>query len=342
MEVHVLDNYYLAITFLITVGYQLFFFAIAFSLKFDKLTDFAGGTNFMVLAVITLAFSGHHNARQIVASLFIMVWGLRLSAFLLFRILKTGKDDRFDDKRDKFFPFLGFWVFQMLWVWTVSLPVTVLNSPNVTQYPQPAFGTGRDIGGVILFGIGFIMESVSDIQKYLFRSHNADKSKICDKGFFSWSRHPNYFGEIIIQFGIYMICVSPAANGYVRGQAYKALYATILGPFFLTILLMFVSGLTLQERPGAKKRYEKNNRWEEYSRYLNRTSILIPFPPQLYVHMPTILKRTIFLEFPIYVFDPAKHSDVTKGQQAAEDGAHEQSTTKPSTDNRQSGDNLVH
>lgn len=135
-----------------------------------------------------------------------------------------------------------------------------------------------------------------------------------------------------------MIAVSPAANGYVRGQAYKALYATILGAFFLTILLMFVSGLTLQERPGAKKRYEKNNHWEEYSRYLNRTSILIPFPPQLYEKMPTILKRTIFLEFPIYVFDPAKHSDVSKGQAGAEHGdAH-----KPSTDNRQSGDRLVH
>lgn len=130
-----------------------------------------------------------------------MVWGLRLSGFLLFRILKTGKDDRFDDKRDKFFPFLGFWVFQMLWVWTVSLPVTILNSPNVTQYQQPAFGTGRDIAGVILFGIGFIMESVSDIQKYLFKSNTSDKSAICDKGFFAWTRHPNYFGEIIIQFG---------------------------------------------------------------------------------------------------------------------------------------------
>merc|ERR1712225_180839 len=91
------------------------------------------------------------------------------SGFLLFRIIKTGKDDRFDDKRDKFFPFLGFWVFQMLWVWTVSLPVTVLNSPNVTQYPQPDFGTGRDIAGVVLWSIGIIMESVSDVQNICSR-----------------------------------------------------------------------------------------------------------------------------------------------------------------------------
>lgn len=109
-----------------------------------------------------------------------------------------------------------------------------------------------------------------------------------------------------------MIAVSPAAYGYVTGQPHNALYATILGAFFLTLLLMFVSGLTLQERPGAKKRYESGNHWESFKTYTERTSILIPFPPQLYVRMPTILKRTIFLEFPIYVFDPAKHADQSK------------------------------
>ncbi len=118
-----------------------------------------------------------------------------------------------------------------------------------------------------------------------------------------------------------MIAVSSAADGYVQGPAYNALYATIVGPFFLTILLMFVSGLTLSERPGAKKRYENGNNWEAYQRYLNRTSILIPFPPQIYEHLPTFIKRTIFLEFPFYVFDPAKHSSAAQqSQQAAKPG----------------------
>lgn len=145
--------------------------------------------------------SGHTHARQIVVSLFMMVWGARLSGFLLFRILKTGKDDRFDDKRDKFFPFLGFWVFQMFWVWTVSLPVTVLNSPAVTRYPQHSFGTARDIVGVIFFAVGFIMESVSDVQKFRFRQAHPEREAICDKGFFYFTRHPNYFGEILLHFG---------------------------------------------------------------------------------------------------------------------------------------------
>lgn len=129
-----------------------------------------------------------------------MLWGARLSGFLLFRILKTGKDDRFDEYRDKFFSFLIFWIFQMIWVWAVSLPVTVLNSPNITRFNQPEWGTGSDIAGVILFAVGFIMESVSDVQKYLFRSDPANKGKVCDVGFFTWTRHPNYFGEILIQF----------------------------------------------------------------------------------------------------------------------------------------------
>ncbi|RKF54652.1 putative 3-oxo-5-alpha-steroid 4-dehydrogenase protein [Golovinomyces cichoracearum] len=307
--VYVFDDYYLAITLLMTVCYQLFFFSIAFSLKFDKLTDFAGGTNFALLAILTLLFGGKHHARQIVVSIFMILWALRLSMFLLFRIIKTGKDDRFDDKRDKFFPFLGFWIFQMLWVWIVSLPVTVLNSPGISQFPQPTFGTGRDIAGLILFIVGFSLESISDTLKYRFRSKRSDRSAFLKTGIFSWSRHPNYFGEILLQFSIFMIAISPAASHHLKGQAFSVLYATVLGPIFLTILLMFVSGLTLAERPAARRRYEEDQNWEEYAHYLNRTSILIPLPPSLYAKLPVLLKRTLFLEFPIYVFDPEKHSN---------------------------------
>ncbi|GAB7341503.1 hypothetical protein MBLNU457_7726t1 [Dothideomycetes sp. NU457] len=306
MAVHVLDNYYLAITLLITIGYQLFFFSIAFTFKFDKLTDFAGGTNF------ALSFSGTHEARNIVTSLFLIIWALRLSGFLLFRILKTGSDTRFDGKRDHFFKFLGFWVAQMLWVWTVSLPVTILNSPNVLRYRQPSFGSGSDIAGVVFWTIGFFMEAISDVQKYRFKMFHKEPTAVCDKGFFGWSRHPNYMGEILVQFSIYMLAVTPATFAYFPGSTRAALYASVVGPVFLTTLLMFVSGLTLQERPAAKKKYEKGEGWPEYRDYLHKTSMLIPFPPQIYRRLPVFLKRTVFLEFPIYVFDPAKHADQDK------------------------------
>lgn len=120
-----------------------------------------------------------------------------------------------------------------------------------------------------------------------------------------------------------MIAVSSAADGFVRGQAYKALYATILGPFFLTLLLLFVSGISLAERPKAKARYENDNNWQGYKRWLDRTSVLIPFPPQLYEKMPTILKRTVFLEFPMYVFDPKKHSSAPQPERTANEGGGE-------------------
>lgn len=86
---------------------------------------------------------------------------------------------------------------------------------------------------------------------------------------------------------------------------------------------MFVSGLPLQERPGAKKRYEKGQGWTEYATYLNRTSILVPFPPQLYAPLPVWVKRTLFLEFPMYVFDPKKHAD----QKAVSDREAEEGDT---------------
>ncbi|KAK5172152.1 uncharacterized protein LTR77_003790 [Saxophila tyrrhenica] len=338
--VHVLDDYYLAITLLVTVAYQLIGFSIAFTFKFDKLTDFMGGTNFVWLAIFTLAMSGTTNARQIVASIFIMLWGARLSGFLLFRILKTGKDDRFDDKRDKFFPFLGFWVFQMLWVWIVSLPVTLLNSPNVLQFPQPAFGKANDIIGVIIFALAFVLESVSDIQKYRFKQSEAGKQPgaVCNVGFFKYSRHPNYFAEIMTQISIFIIAITPASYHSVPSGsgAYAALYSSMLGWIFLTVLLMFLSGLPLQERPGAKKRYEKGTGWHEYEKYLHDTSILIPMPPAVWRNLPVFVKRTIGCEFPMYVFDPNKHVEADKMQDRQAEEGRQQSNGE----NRQSSEPL--
>jgi steroid 5-alpha reductase family enzyme len=147
----------------------------------------------------------------------------------------------------------------MIWAWIVSLPITVINSLNITKYPQPVCGTGCEIAGVILWTTGFLIGSVADAQKYRFRSNPANNGKVCDAGLFSWTRHPNYFGEIVMQFSIFMVVLSPSAYGYIPSGsgAYAAQYSAILGPIFLTVLFMFVSGLTLQERPGAKKRYEE-------------------------------------------------------------------------------------
>jgi Protein of unknown function (DUF1295) len=97
---------------------------------------------------------------------------------------------------------------------------------------------------------------------------------------------------------------------------HPAQYSAILGPVFLTVLFMFVSGLVPEERSEAKKRYERGHGWEQYKRWTERTSILVPFLPQLYAPLPTFLKHTLFLDFPIYVCDPARHADQRKGVRA--------------------------
>ena len=125
---------------------------------------------------------------------------------------------------------------------------------------------------------------------------------------------------------IFIIAITPASYGNVTigSGAYAALYSSMLGWIFLTVLLMFVSGLPLQERPGAKKRYEKGTGWHAYEKYLHDTSILIPMPPQIWSRLPVLVKRTVGLEFPIYVFDPAKHADMDQVRQTlAEEGRNQ-------------------
>ncbi|KAH8144765.1 uncharacterized protein LAJ45_11266 [Morchella importuna] len=306
VTLYAIDDYYLTATLLITITYQLFFFTIAFALRFDKLTDFAGGTNFVLLALVTLCFSGVTDVRNIVASVFMIVWGARLSGFLLFRILKTGKDDRFNGMRDKFLPFLSFWLLQMLWVWTVSLPLTILNSPSTTFHtPQPPFTTPLDILGSILFLAGLATETLADTQKYLFRSSAPPKALFINSGLWRYSRHPNYFGEITLHLGIWLVAIAPAAEGAVTGRAAAALYASVVGPLALAGLLLFVSGVALQERPAARRRWESGEGWVEYEAYLRRTSVLVPMPTGVWERLPAVVKRTVGLEFPMFVFDPA-------------------------------------
>ncbi|CAN0194124.1 unnamed protein product, partial [Discosporangium mesarthrocarpum] len=183
------DDHLLLITLAVTVVMQLSFFSIAATFKFDKVTDFAGGTNFVVLAILTLILGGYYHWRQVVATIAVVLWGARLSGYLLYRIIKIGKDDRFDETRDNFLKFLGFWIFQMLWVWTVSLPVTFLNSTEV----DPGL-SAADVAGLVMFVVGLVCETVADQQKFAFK--NANRNAFCDVGLWQVSRHPNYFGEL--------------------------------------------------------------------------------------------------------------------------------------------------
>ncbi|RPA96137.1 DUF1295-domain-containing protein [Choiromyces venosus 120613-1] len=290
-KTNVLDDYYLSITLLITIIYQPSFF-IAFALKFDRLTlDFAGGTNF-VLAITTVALSGN-----ILSSLF-MIQCSHLSGFLLFLLSILGLLD---------FP--------------NGLGLDSLAPHHVSQLPQnpfippTPFVTVTDIISTILFGSGLLVESIADAQKYSFRSGpgGLDKSLFMRTRCCKYSRHPNYFGEIILHFGIWLITISLCVDGSVKDRPAAAQYAAVVGPIFLMVLLLFLSGLPSNEKSVAKRRFDNGNNWEEYNEYLRCTSILIPMPRRVWAALPTVVKRTIGFEFPIHVFDPNEGSTAGDG-----------------------------
>ncbi|OZJ03894.1 hypothetical protein BZG36_03950 [Bifiguratus adelaidae] len=311
MTAYVLDQYYLGVTALVTVAIQLLFFVFAVIFKTDKVTDFAGGTNFFVLALVTLLMCGTYHVRQIVSSVLVMVWSIRLGGFRLFRILKSGKDDRFDEIRNNIAKFAAFWVGQMVWVWTVSLPNTLGNSPRVNDPAQGGrdvpFGNGTDIVGIIFWALGFLLEATADQQKYTFRQKRSTPIEINRFGIWRYSRHPNYMGEILLWWGIFLLNLQPSLGVGATWINSRVLWAGIASPLFTSVLLMFASGIPQSEKPSAKKQFNGNN-WPAYQEYLAETSILLPFPPALYRPLPVWLKRSLGMDLPMYQFDPASQS----------------------------------
>lgn len=291
------------ITALITVCYQMSFFFIAYFNKFDKVTDLAGGSNFAINAIVALTVAGVYSSKQVVAAVCVVVWAVRLSTFLFIRVLKAGEDNRFDEMRENFFSFLGFWIFQILWVYICGFPVVFLCS---TQRPQE-FSTATDIAGLVLFVIGFLSEAVSDQQKFYYRFNTLPQFKrenpgkavpVFRDGLWHYSRQPNYFGEILLWWGIFLMSLDHNAN-----SGFSVSYVGLISPIFITLLLLFLSGIPLSEK-GSQKRYLGANASQEskdmYLEYRKTTSVLIPLPNSLYGALPLWFKRIFLFELPIY------------------------------------------
>ncbi|XP_039029048.1 uncharacterized protein LOC120163107 isoform X1 [Hibiscus syriacus] len=278
----VIDSHFLALTAIVTVGYQLFFFVVTALLKFDKVTDFAGSTNFVIIAVLTLVIKGSWHFRQVILTFLVVIWGLRLGLFLLMRILQWGEDRRFDEMRSNLGKLAIFWIFQAVWVWTVSLPVTVANASDRDPSVQ-----AEDIIGWIMWSVGLSIEATADQQKLFFKNSPENRGKWCNIGLWKYSRHPNYFGEIFLWWGIFIASV-PILEG--------AEWLVILGPIFLTLLLLFVSGLPMLEESADKK----FGNAPAYRSYKKTTSPLIPLPQIVYGNLPIWFKATFLFEFPFY------------------------------------------
>ena len=186
------------------------FFAIAAARKTDVVTDLSYSLSFAVLAIV-LPFAGARETVQLTASLLLLVWAVRLGSYLFRRILRTRVDHRFDEMRDKPLRFARFWLLQAITVAVVMLPVSYLLGRDDAPEAGP-----WTIAGVALRSTGLLIEAVADAQKSSFKARDENRGRFITSGLWRYSRHPNYFGEMLVWWGLFVLAVPFLDGGGVR------------------------------------------------------------------------------------------------------------------------------
>jgi steroid 5-alpha reductase family enzyme len=224
----------------------------------EKFFDLTGSLTYTSVITLALLFSQGVDARAILLWALVVIWAARLGSFLFRRIRREGKDDRFDELKPNFLRFLNVWTIQGLWVtFTMAAALVVITSTRRVEFDLFA------ILGLLIWLFGFTMEAVADTQKNRFNANPQNKGKFIHTGLWSRSRHPNYFGEIVIWIGVAVIAL-PVLQGWQ--------WVALISPLFVTLLLTKVSGVPLLE----KKADAKWGGQEEYEAYKKRTSVLVP------------------------------------------------------------------
>jgi steroid 5-alpha reductase family enzyme len=251
----------IVLSFVIALALNGAFFAVAAARRTDVVTDLSYSLTFALLAVV-LPLTGAREPSQLIASLLVLLWAIRLGGYLFRRILRMKVDHRFDAMRDKPLRFARFWLLQAVAVAVIMLPVSYL----LDRSSAPGFGAWAVAGAAVWLG-GLLIEAVADAQKSAFRSKDENRGRFIASGLWRYSRHPNYFGEILVWWGLFLYAVP-----FLEGAA----FAVVVGPVFITVLLLFVSGIPLLER-SADDKYGDDPAYRDYKR---RTSILMPLPPR--------------------------------------------------------------
>ncbi len=244
------------------IGVQWLAWIPASMAKTERFYDLTGGLTYLIVVGFSLWAGSQSEApslRELIVSLLVVIWALRLSSFLYFRIHRTGKDGRFDRLKTSPIRFLVPWTIQGLWVFLTMIVVIVINSQTGSA---PALGIW-DAVGLSIWLLGFSIEVVADNQKTVFNTESNNQGKWIDSGLWSYSRHPNYLGEILLWTGIACFGIS-CFTGLER--------VAWISPIFIYLLLTKLSGIPILDRRALEK-------WGddvEYQRYRENTPALFP------------------------------------------------------------------
>ena len=246
---------------LVIILYAVTWFIVAVIKNRNDVADIAWGGGFVCAALTAYLTAGLNQARSILVLVLVIAWGVRLMLHISIRNRGRPEDYRYKAWRHEWGSnylvrsFLQVFLLQGFLLLVISLPVTL----TITR-GGPPFGV-LDAIGFCIWLFGFSFEAIGDFQLLQFKSNPANKGKIITSGLWRYTRHPNYFGEVTLWWGIFVICLT------VPGILW-----TVVGPLTITWLILRVSGTPLLE-----KRYVDN---PEYAEYIKKTSSFFPLPPK--------------------------------------------------------------
>ena len=233
-------------------------FIPAFLFQTEKFFDLTGSFTYVTVTLTAFLLAPVRDARSYLLMGLVIIWAVRLGTFLFKRVLKAGKDGRFDELKPNFLRFLSVWTLQGLWV-TFTMAAALVAITSSEKKPLGVFA----IVGFLVWLAGIAIETAADTQKSRWRANPENKGKFINVGLWSKSRHPNYFGEILLWIGVAIIAL-PVLQGWQ--------FVALISPVFVTLLLTKISGVPLLE----KRADEKWGGQEDYEEYKKNTPVLIP------------------------------------------------------------------
>jgi steroid 5-alpha reductase family enzyme len=246
----------------IVLGMMVCVWLLSLMLKNASIADIFWGLGFVLVAWVTFFRAEGYIFRKLLLTILVSVWGLRLAAYIGFRNRGKREDRRYQTWRAQYGK--NFWwvslftVFglQGILLWVISL---VFQAGQIASGPL-GLG-GLDGVGFVIWTIGFAFEAGADFQLSRFKADPGNRGKVMDRGLWAYTRHPNYFGESLIWWGVFLITLSTPNSLW-----------TVISPVTITFLLLKVSGVTLLEKTIVEKR-------PEYRAYIKGTSAFFPWLP---------------------------------------------------------------